>query len=217
MDKFIKINILGDGNCLFRCFSFFLYNTEKFHMQIRLNTVRYIVAHWDSYSSFIIGNTYYGNIFNSVDYEQYMSQISIYGSDVEIVCFSEIYNANVQVHSAHDQNDVFSGMSFQPFKLVLLFSGELDAGHYDILDFNNDDIKSYITNLKKKRYTLKQKISRNNIPKACLTNINNKKHTLKRKISRTNSINMPKKNLKLLNFVTNILMKVLLIHLILVK
>ena len=70
-------------------------------------------------------------------------------------------------------------------------------------------MKSYTTNLKKKRYTLKQKISRNNIPKACLTNIKNKKHTLKRKISRTNSINMPKKNLKLLNFVTNILMKVL--------
>ena len=33
MNKSIKI--IGDGNCLFRCFSYFLYNSQNFHMKIK--------------------------------------------------------------------------------------------------------------------------------------------------------------------------------------
>ena len=71
-------------------------------------------------------------------------------------------------NAAKFRENPYLEINFQSFKLFLLFSGELDNGHYDILDVNNDYIKAYVTNLKKKKRTLKRKMSHDsnvNVPK----------------------------------------------------
>ena len=165
----VKIKILVDGNYLFRCFSFFLYNTKKFHMKVRLNIVKYITEHWNFYSSFIIGNNYYQNFLNSQDYESYMSKISIYSNEVEIAGFCAIYNVYVEVYNNQTKN-IFGKFS-QSFKLVLLFSGAIDSGHYDILDLSNNNIKAHIAQINKNKRLLKRKLILNDDE----VNISNKK------------------------------------------
>ena len=49
-----------------------------------------------------------------------------------------MYNTYVEVYTDQTKN-IFGNFS-QSFKLVLLFSGSLDSVHYDILDFNNNNI-----------------------------------------------------------------------------
>ena len=69
-----KITVLNDGNCLFRCFSYFLHDTEKFHMSIRLLIADNIVNKWLHYQPFIVGNTYYNNVKNSSNYYNLMTR-----------------------------------------------------------------------------------------------------------------------------------------------
>ena len=91
----IKVKAVGDGNCLFRCFSHFLYNNQKYHRKIRLSIVENITEKWDNYKSFIIGS--YNDILDGNDYKRFMSKNCIYGGDIEIKSFSELYNVRVTV------------------------------------------------------------------------------------------------------------------------
>ena len=38
-----KIKIYGDGNRLFRCFSYFLYKSQNFHMRVRHNIIQNVI------------------------------------------------------------------------------------------------------------------------------------------------------------------------------
>ena len=149
MNNSIKVKIIGDGNCLFRCFSYFLYNNQNLHYKVRLNVVKYITNNWNTYQNFILGNQYYKNIINGNDYELLMSQNGIYGNEIEIKAFAEMYNIQVSVHS-NNANDIYSfGNNSSSQKLMLLFDGNFDSGHYDIFEYFNDSVKSEILQLKK--------------------------------------------------------------------
>ena len=47
-ERFRKINIKDDGNCLFRCFSKNLYGTEERHAEVRKEVVTYTVVNWQT-------------------------------------------------------------------------------------------------------------------------------------------------------------------------
>ena len=65
MNKSIKI--IGDDNCLFRCFSYFLYNSQNFHMKIRKIMVQNGANDWENEKLYIIGNVYYQTVLNIED------------------------------------------------------------------------------------------------------------------------------------------------------
>lgn len=75
------VYIIPDGNCLFRCFSYFLYNNEHYFHNVREVIVNYVVEHWDVYQYFIIGKNYYPNISSKNDYRIYMIQNAVYGTE----------------------------------------------------------------------------------------------------------------------------------------
>lgn len=43
---FRRHKVKGDGNCLFRSVSLYLYNTEEEHLKIRREAVGYVRCHW---------------------------------------------------------------------------------------------------------------------------------------------------------------------------
>ena len=77
-----QIQIIGDGNCLFRCFSCFLYNSQNFHMKVRKNIVDNVFVNWENYKFYILGSEYYKNILNKTNYLNFMSKNTTYGTKV---------------------------------------------------------------------------------------------------------------------------------------
>ena len=151
--------MIGDRNCLFRCFSYFLYNNQNLHYNVRLNTVKHITNNWNTYQNFILGNQYYKNIRIGNDYELLMSKNGIYGTEIEMKGFAEMYNIQIIIR-LNNANNIYSfGNNSSNQKLILLFDGNLDSGHFDILEYSNDNVKSEIVKFKKKYTKTKNRFS----------------------------------------------------------
>ena len=87
-----KYKIIGDGNCLFRSCSLFIYNTQNYHLIVRASIVDYIVINWDNeYEFLIIGNEFYKNIISPITYYHVMIKDGIYVTDLELSAFSKLY------------------------------------------------------------------------------------------------------------------------------
>ena len=93
-----QVKIIGDGNCLFRCFSYFLYNSKNFHMRVRNSVVQNVMVNWKNYKFHIVGSEYYDKVINSNDYFELMSKNTTYGSEVEIKSFVEVYNVETKIY-----------------------------------------------------------------------------------------------------------------------
>ena len=135
--RIIKHKMKPDGNCLFRAFAEFLFSDQEQHRQIRLKLVDKIISDWIVYESFVLGDNSYNTIItDSNSYKLHMSRNGTFGGEVEIAAFVSIYNVKVIVHQGSYNAREFGACNSRN-KLVLLLSGSLDSGHYDILDIEN--------------------------------------------------------------------------------
>ena len=128
-------------------------------MKVRLNIIQNIINNWDTYKSYILGNSYYQDVLNSKDYEQLLSQNSIYGSEIEILSFVRLYNVNVIVHFPNLKIIHSFGDNLNNYQLKLLFSGKLDSGHYDALHCENTNFQSTLIKSKNDKYNRKKKVN----------------------------------------------------------
>ena len=48
------LNVIGDGNCLMRCFALFVYKNENEHFRIRNEIASYLLTHYQEYENTII-------------------------------------------------------------------------------------------------------------------------------------------------------------------
>lgn len=151
-----KVRIVGDGNCLFRCFAYFIYNDQEKYRQIRLKIVKNVVKNWSMYAPFVIIDELSSEKVSKQDYRNYMSKNSIFGGEVEIVSFVNLFQVYVIIQREGSIIQEFGQLNNRN-KLILLLSGVIDRGHYDILDCKNlyykKDYKSYCN----KQYYLKKK------------------------------------------------------------
>ena len=51
-DELIRIIVLGDGNCLYRTFSYFLYENEEHHKELRKIIYEHAKNHKDQIKEF---------------------------------------------------------------------------------------------------------------------------------------------------------------------
>lgn len=138
-----EIIIEGDGNCLFRSFSVFLYGTEYYHQRVRLKIAFYgrnnfdIIREFTTYEygeePFVDGNAYYN--FISIDKQ--------YGGTLEILLFHIIYKVRVNIYASDSLMLEFNSHSNNIHMLSLTYSGTLDRGHYNIKSMNNLNYSSY--------------------------------------------------------------------------
>lgn len=82
--------IIPDNNSLFRCFSLFIYSNQKFYNIIRHQIIEYVTKHWNIYKALMIGNEYYKNVKENLQYSKFMSN-DIEGTNIEIDAFIKIY------------------------------------------------------------------------------------------------------------------------------
>ena len=87
-------NIRGDGNCLFRSFSYLITGNQGHYHSVRLA----VVAHMRSIQTFIISNCY-------TSVEQYVSETgmnrtSVWGTEIEILTLAHLLSTPVLVYAA---------------------------------------------------------------------------------------------------------------------
>ena len=113
-------NVGADGNCYFRALSYIITGSETQHMEIREGILSYMLT----IQHLLIGRDSSGHAnflvpFNVRSVQQYidnsgMARNSTWGTDVEILCFSHMFNFNVYVFNA-DSNTwaVFSPVNIE--------------------------------------------------------------------------------------------------------
>ena len=85
---YVRNDVRGDGNCLFRCFSKCMYGHEERHFEIRTKIVDYVGNNW-----IIEGDRYFYK--NAEQYINYMGTTFTYGTECEISIFVKLFKANV--------------------------------------------------------------------------------------------------------------------------
>lgn len=136
----LEQKIIADGNCLFRSFAYFLYKDQEKHRAVRLNIVSNTVNHWESYKNFLIGDESHTIVIRDKQtYENYMSLDRTYESEVEIKSFVDIYQIHVIIYRRNFPVPLHYGENaiFQSKTLTLLLSGDMDKGHYDVINCYN--------------------------------------------------------------------------------
>lgn len=142
------VKILGDGNCLFRCFSYLLNGSEDGYSAVKSTLISYIIFNWNNEYGNIIPGVHFA-VESAEDYRNFMTRDGEYGAEPEIKAFSDCYNVCVYVY----QNEAAIPIMYRPQSysviLSLHFVGPNDNGHYNIRSiFSNleglgivDDIK----------------------------------------------------------------------------
>lgn len=87
MLQFKKLSIIDDGNCLFKCFSKFIFYNENNHYEIINLIVNNMFNNWEDYSSFIIRYDETIIYKNKNIYRSNMLKNCIYGGPLEIKSF----------------------------------------------------------------------------------------------------------------------------------
>ena len=146
------IDITGDGNCFFRCISYFLYNTENQHYNIRLATYNYIKNNLTKFYEYcyVENGIYYidieqGTQIKKYILDEYVENIKIsrfFSGFIEMNAISIIYNRPLIVLDDKYFNNIYSF-----FNKIALFNNN------ENMTFNLEDI-IFINYVNKNHYQL---------------------------------------------------------------
>ena len=138
--KYNVIKIVGDGNCLFRCFSYCLYGDQKFHSDVRKEIVDYVVDNWTAEVDMLRSTCEY-NIYNDeMEYERIMGSEGTYGTDFELGIFAKLYGFPVAVYRKIEGDRIIRVMNSVPNREVekricsFMFSGAQRSGHWEVVE-----------------------------------------------------------------------------------
>jgi len=127
------VPILRDGNCLFRAVSYCIHRTQNFHRKFLLRIIKNVIEKWSLFGGFIVGDSAYPDLIqNAIDYQRVMSKDGRHGGHAELHSLSDLFpDCTFRIHfeNIDTTTDYGSGNNVHN----LLFSGDLDAGHYNVL------------------------------------------------------------------------------------
>ena len=134
--------VVGDGNCLFRAVSLYLFGTEDEHMTVRHDAVSYVRRNWkDLHEHLVITDP---NLKDQRSYCYYMRQEKTYGTSVEILALSEVHELNFNLYTERvrpldkrystDMMPTIINKNRQKNNINLLLTGDLEEGHFDLLN-----------------------------------------------------------------------------------
>lgn len=87
----VKVNIIGDGNCLFRALSYALTRSQSSYSQLRALTNDHIRANVEFYTGFCADE----------DIHKYLDRLvrdCVYGGHLELVAAATIFNIGIYIH-----------------------------------------------------------------------------------------------------------------------
>lgn len=92
--------ITGDGNCLFRCFSFYIYNSEEHHQLIRFQLTQYIEENDTSFTNDCLPLSVKKHVNK-------MKEDTFWGTNVEIKAAAHLFKIPVFVATKKDKNSYY--------------------------------------------------------------------------------------------------------------
>ena len=130
----VYIRIKGDGNCLFRAISFFEYNHQENHLELRCNIIDYIICNRIVFEQYISSNE---GIFD--DYISNMRKEGIWGTYCEVIAYSKLRNINIHVHILNNEDQIIN-QNVNNEWLHLFYN---DHTHFDLFKQNVNVTNNY--------------------------------------------------------------------------
>ncbi|XP_006561760.1 uncharacterized protein LOC102677731 [Apis dorsata] len=120
---------------MFRAISYILWRNEDEHRYLRSMVVQHIKENWHEYGPFVIAEW---NISDRQTYDNYMSMVGTFASELECTVATKLYDMNLsiyrEINDRHELKRVFYNHVSSHFETArLLFTGNSDSGHYDVL------------------------------------------------------------------------------------
>ena len=110
LDTNLKLFEIGDdGNCLFRAMSHQLYGTEEYHDIIRKRCCDYIQLERNYFRMFIANIK---GTLNISDYLKNMRKDRIWGGNLELMAFAELYRKTIHVYRSGPTPDHIFGYGY---------------------------------------------------------------------------------------------------------
>ncbi len=136
MDFNLEIEILGDGNCLFRCFSILIFKTQDHHKIIRKHMIEYLL-----YNKLLFSSS--PNLeYNTIDeWIQNMKYIGEFGDALALEILSWMYEIPIHIYIQNMYNDdyiiEYFGTWFDKPILYLILRNE----HYTLIKYSDKLLK----------------------------------------------------------------------------
>lgn len=124
----VRVEMPGDGNCLFRAVAFALRGTQQEHGRIRRQVVAYEWHHQSDFATFVPDMPF-------DKYVQHMANDGVWGSELELQAMSRLFNVQFRILSASkppvviDSSARHSGAGAQKTVLLWFAHGE----HFDLV------------------------------------------------------------------------------------
>lgn len=133
--QFVIKDCGGRGDCLFKCLAFKLPDCN--HEDVRSDVVNFVTDNWNVNGEYRHLVDRVLDIKNRRVYSQYMNSKGTFASEVECIAAAYLYNVNITIIKK-----LSNGIQFSvPLRtdsigqtIYLLFSGDTDNGHFQILD-----------------------------------------------------------------------------------
>ena len=138
--------MFGDGNCLFRSFSYAIYGSQDMHFDLRNKLVGVLRSNRHKFDHLIMQHT------SMEQHIKQMSKLGTWGTQVEIFAMATLYNIPVYVASQHPKSLNYSWCKYTPIALDDSTSQEIftnDITHVEIIHMNGnhfDTIEPTIAN-----------------------------------------------------------------------
>lgn len=92
-----EVNVVGDGNCMFRSVAVFFHRDERKHLHVRSRCIHELRSHPSVYKPYISGETW----------KRYLTRMSTnmtWGDQIVLSAIATSYGANVMVHDIQSKN-----------------------------------------------------------------------------------------------------------------
>lgn len=131
------IEMIADGNCLFRAMSYCVSGNQEHHHTIRQQIVRYVTTNWEQFENFLTPDFFNSQAVNMITYANIMCEDGVHGGNLEIYAFTKVYKSRLRIHVNNINSQVYSFGDFGP-EFSLLYRGDGQNGHYDVLFYHDD-------------------------------------------------------------------------------
>ena len=129
LDIYKLIQVVGDGNCLFRAVCQSAFGSDTMHLTVWQNVCDHLIKNQNRFEEAMEEGT---------DIKDYISKMLIdgeWGGYVELVAFSELYNIHIQVYGLLGSQQLITTISTADgrVRIIILFSGDLKQPNPKIL------------------------------------------------------------------------------------
>ena len=145
---FKEIKIPDDGNCFYRCFSYYFYKNVNRHLEIRETTFQYIVEHAEEFYMFFEGNDniMLNNFSPKSLLEEYVLEHNNDGKfagDLEYSAICKLFNMQIFLlirgYEGFNVFNIFNEDNIKDDNVKKIYILYVNKNHFNYLEIQNED------------------------------------------------------------------------------